>query len=49
MILAIGWQLWGALMYSFLWTTIGALIIWVILIVFSSINKHWKIKNLTEK
>ncbi|ASZ09466.1 hypothetical protein CK556_02450 [Mesoplasma chauliocola] len=36
-------------MISFLWTILGLFIIWILLLIFSSINRHWKIKNLTDK
>lgn len=49
MLLSLSLQIWEALMYSFVWTTVGVFIIWIILLIFSSINKNWKIKNLTKK
>ncbi|ATZ20963.1 hypothetical protein [Mesoplasma coleopterae] len=49
MLLASSLSIWGANMFSFLSTIIAIFIIWIILLIFSSLNRHWKIKHLTEK
>ncbi|ATZ19555.1 hypothetical protein MENTO_v1c04500 [Mesoplasma entomophilum] len=49
MLLASSVSMWGANMFSFLSTIIVIFIIWIILLIFSSLNRHWKMKHLTEK